>query len=87
MRFALGTFLQFHAAGPFPGNQPVEIVAVRAVTPESLLIEEALYATAETDLISVLLCPNGPTHVLMPATAQDRDRRSRQPGCHDSQGP
>lgn len=87
MNLVVGVLLEFDSAGALPGNETVEVIAVRSIAPEILLIEQALDATAKTDLIGVSLSTNGPAHVLVPAAAQDRDGRSGKASGHNSERP
>ena len=68
-------------------NQAVEIVAVRSVGAESLLIKQALDAATQANLIGIILEANRPTHLPMPATAEDHDSRRSQPGRNHAQRP
>lgn len=78
MNFGVGILLEFNAAGAFPGDQAVEVVAIRSVAAEILLVEQAFDAAAQTNLIGVSLGANGPAHILVPAAAQDGDGGSCQ---------
>jgi hypothetical protein len=83
--FDLG--LNFAGASAILGNQTAEIVAVRSVRAEGLLIEQALDAATEAHLIGAILVPNRPTHLAVPATAKDYDSRSSQPSSDPTQRP
>ena len=71
--------MEFHSAGPFRGNQALQIVAIWPLSPKTLLVEKALDAAAQAHLIRVFLDAYGPAHVLVPATAQYRDCGPREP--------
>lgn len=79
MNFALGL-------ARLPGNELIQVVAVGAVSAEVLLIEEALDAAAQADLIRVLLETNWPAHFAMPATAQNQHGGSGNSSCNQTQG-
>jgi hypothetical protein len=75
------------APGALPGNKPVEIVAEGSVAAETILVEQALDTAPEAHLVGMILDPDRPTHLLMPATPQNRDCCARQARHHNSQGP
>jgi len=66
-------------ARTIPGQETIQIVAVRPVGTESLLIEKALDPTTEADLVGVFLGANRPTHPAVPATAENHHPGARQP--------
>jgi hypothetical protein len=70
-----------------PGNQMIEVVAVGSVGTEGLLIEQALDAATQANLIGAILGPNRPTHFAVPATAEDHNSRSSQPSRDHTQRP
>ena len=74
-------------AGSVPGNQALEVVAVRPVGAESFLIKQAFDAAAQANLIGVILRANRPTHFAVPAAAEQHHSGCPQPGDHHAQGP
>jgi hypothetical protein len=69
-----------------PGHQPLQLVAVRAVALESVLVEKALGATPQADLVAMPRCPYGPAHTTMPATTEQHSSPG-QTCSHDTQRP
>jgi len=67
-----------------PGNQPIELIAKGAVSPEGPLVEQTLDATAETHLVGVPLGTNRPAHLAMPAAAKDQHGNASNPCCNNS---
>ena len=55
--------------GPVPGYKPIDVIAIRAVTAKTLLVEQAFDSASEANLVGVLLDPDGPAHFLVPATS------------------
>jgi len=53
-----------------PGQEAVQIVTVRAVGAEGLLVEKPLDPAAEANLIGVILSTNWPAHFAVPAAAK-----------------
>lgn len=74
-------------AGAIPGDQMVDVVTVGAVAAKTLLVEKSLDATAEANLVGVILNSYGPAHFLMPAASQHRYRCPCQPGGHNPNRP
>jgi hypothetical protein len=70
-----------------PGNEAIEVVAVRSVSTEGLLIKQTFDATTEANLIRVILEANRPTHLAMPATAEDHYSSRSQPSSNHTQRP
>jgi hypothetical protein len=70
--------LLFHSISPIPRKQPLKIVAVGTVAAEGILIEQALDSAARTNLVGTTLGSDGPAHLPVPATPQEK-RRARQP--------
>ncbi len=66
----------------FPGNQLVEIVAVRTEGAKRLLIKQALDSATQADLIRMLLEAYRPAHLAMPATAQNQNCGASHAGRH-----
>ncbi len=73
--------------GPFPGAEFVQVIAEWAIRIEGALIEQPLGAAAQANLVRISLAANRPTHLAVPATAEDQHRRSGQAACHDSGPP
>jgi len=69
--FRSGSRLKLASSGFIPGNQAIEIVAVRSVGAEGILIKETLDAAIEANLVGMVLSPDGPTHFAVPATAEN----------------
>jgi hypothetical protein len=76
----------FHALSAIPSEKFLEIVTVRAKSPERILVEQALDAAARADLIGATLGANRPAHLAMPASSQD-DRSTSQTGRHQADRP
>jgi hypothetical protein len=53
------------------GHQLIEVVTVRSVSAEGLLIEQAFDAAAEANLVGAILEANRPTHFAVPAATKD----------------
>src|SRR5207244_12243312 len=68
-------------------DTPLEIVTVGSIGSKGLLVEEPLDAAAKADLVGMFLNPDGPTHLAMPATAQNHDGSARYTSRHHSQRP
>jgi len=62
--------LEFLPLLAVPGNQFLQLVTVGTVAPESVLIEKALCAAAEANLVTVTRSPHRPAHPPMPAAAE-----------------
>jgi len=62
---------------PVPGNQMIQIVAVGTVGTKGFLIKQALDATAEANLIGMLLEAHRPAHLAMPASAEKNNSGAR----------
>src|SRR5258708_13664628 len=73
--------------GPFPSAEFVQVIAEWAIRNEGLLIEQPLGAAAQANLVRISLAANRPTHLAVPATAEDQHRRSGQAAGHDSGPP
>lgn len=71
MFFFPGRRVKLASPDVIPGNQAIEIVTVRPVGAEGILVKEALDATIQADLIGMVLSPDGPTHFAVPATAKN----------------
>jgi len=77
-------------AGPsrtVPRQETIQVVAVRPVRAESLLIEKPLDPTTEANLVGVLLGANRPTHLAVPATAKNHHPRAREPSGQQAPWP
>jgi hypothetical protein len=70
-----------------PGKQSIEIVAVRSIRPERMLVKKALDAAPEAHLIGALVGSNRPAHFAMPATPQQHDGRTSYPGGYQAERP
>jgi hypothetical protein len=70
-----------------PGNKTIKVVAKRAKGPKVLLVKEPLDATAQTNLVGVLLDANRPTHFAMPTPAQDHDSGAGYTGSDNAKRP
>jgi hypothetical protein len=68
----------------FPGNQPLDFVAIRSVTAENLLVKQTLDAAIGANLVGVALGTNRPTHLVMPTAAKNENRRARQTGSQQT---
>ena len=54
-----------------PGDQAIQVVAIRAVRPKLAFIEQPLNAATETHLVGVILSAHRPTHLAVPTPPQD----------------
>jgi hypothetical protein len=70
-----------------PSNQLIQVIPVRPIGAEALFIEQALGATAQTDLVRVTLHPHWPAHLAMPAPAERHYCHSRQASRHHPNRP
>jgi hypothetical protein len=77
----------FGSPAPITRNQAIEVVAVRSVGAEGLLIKQPLDATAQADLIGVILETDRPTHLAVPAAAKDDDSGGAQSRGNHTQRP
>jgi hypothetical protein len=77
-------FIVLHS---LPGNEAIKVVAVRPEGPKVLLVKEPLDPAAQANLVGVFLDANRPTHLAMPAAAQDHHRSPGYAGSHNPQGP
>ena len=68
-------------------HQAIEVVAVRSESAEGLFIKQAFDATAQANLIGVILEAHRPTHLAVPAAAEDHYPRRAQPGGYHAQRP
>jgi hypothetical protein len=83
----LGFRMNFILSSAVPGNQAIEIVAVGSVGAEALLVKQAFDAAAQANLVRVILKANRPTHLSVPATAEDHDSSRSEPGRNYPQRP
>ena len=63
--------LYFQPFSAIPSKELLEVVAVGAVAPKGILIEEPLDAAASADLIGTALRAYGPAHLAVPASPQN----------------
>jgi len=68
-----GSWLQPVSSGVVPGNQAIEIVTVRPISTEIVLIKQTLDAAIEANLVGMVLGPHWPTHLSVPTTPQNDD--------------
>jgi hypothetical protein len=83
----LGFGMNIAGSSSVAGNQALEVVAVRPVGAESSLIKQAFDAAAQANLIGVILRAHRPTHIAVPATAEQHHSGCPQPRDHHAQGP
>ena len=83
----LGLGKSLFAASPVLRDEFIEIVAIGSVGAEGLLVKQTLDATAQANLIGVILETHWPTHLAMPATAEDYDSSRSQPRRNYSERP
>jgi len=83
LRFSMTRF----SSSQIPGNEAIEVIAVRSVSTEGLLIKQTFDATTEANLIRVILVANRPTHLAVPATAEDHYSSCSQPSSNHTQRP
>lgn len=76
----MDTGLGLRSSSTVASHQAIEVVAVRSVGAEGLLIKQAFDAAAQANLIGVILETHGPTHLTVPAAAQDHHSSRSQPG-------
>lgn len=74
-------------SSPVPGDQAIEIVAEGSVRAEGFLIKQAFDAAAQANLIGVILESDRPTHLTVPATAEEHNSSRSQPGSNHAQRP
>lgn len=53
--------------GALPRNKPVQIVTVRSIAAECLFVKQTLDPASQAYLVGMLLDPDGPAHLLVPA--------------------
>ena len=70
-----------------PRDQAHQIVTVRAVTAEVLVVEEPLDTAVETHLVGVVHRSHRPAHLAVPAAAEDYYGSPRDGGRHQAQRP
>ena len=78
--------LMFFFLFPVPGYQALQFIAVRTVTLESILVEEAFGAATQANLIAVSGGAYGPAHPAMPTTPKQHGCPG-QTGRHQAQRP
>jgi hypothetical protein len=83
----LGLGKNLFAASPVLRDQFNEIVAIGSVGAEGLLVKQTLDATPQANLIGMILEAHRPTHLAMPATAEDYDSSRSQTRRNDSERP
>ena len=83
----LGFGKSLFAASPVLRDEFTEIVAIGSVGAEGFLVKQTLDAAAQANLIGMILETNRPTHLAVPATAEDYDSSRAQPGCNYTQRP
>ena len=69
----IGLGMNLAAVSPVLRDQSIEIVTVRSVRAEGLLIKQTFDPTTQADLIRMILKAHRPTHLAMPAAAEDHD--------------
>ena len=87
MNGGLGLGMNLVPSRVVAGHQLIEVVTVRSVSAKGLLIEQALDAAAEADLIGVIVEANRPTHLAVPAAAKDHYSGRSQPSGNHEQRP
>jgi hypothetical protein len=70
-----------------PGNQAIQVVAVRPIRPKGPLVEQPLNSTTHADLIGMVLQAHRPTHFAVPAAAKYHQGGSGYARGHHSQRP
>ncbi len=73
-----GFGMELDAAALVHADEAIQIVAIGSVGAEGFLVEEALDAAAEADLVGVIFKANRPAHLAVPATAKDYYAGTRQ---------
>src|SRR5437868_4203503 len=73
--------------GAVPGNQPIEVISVRPIGAESLLVEKTLDSATGANLVGIPLSTDRPAHFAVPATTKKHNRRTGQPGSRDTERP
>jgi len=56
-------------------HKAIQVVAIRSVSAKSLLIKQALDAAAQANLVRMILIAHRPTHLAVPAAAEDHHSR------------
>jgi len=73
--------------GTIPGDEAIQVVAIRPIGLKERFIKKALSPTAEAHLVGVFLCTDGPTHFAMPAPAKNHDGSARNTRSEQAQRP
>ena len=83
----LGFGKNLFAASPVLRDEFIEIVTIGSVGAEGLFVKQTLDATAEANLIGMILEAHRPTHLAVPATAEDYDSSRSQTRRNYSERP
>ena len=83
LRFSMTRF----SSSQIPGNEAIEVIAVRSVSTEGLLIKQTFDATTEANLIRVILEAHRPAHFAVPAAAKNHHTGRAQSGSHYAERP
>src|SRR5580698_10925662 len=78
---------EWSSASAVPSDETGEIVAVGAVGAKIFLVEQALDAAAEANLVGIILSANRPTHPAMPTSAHHDHAETGQTGSKQPQRP
>jgi hypothetical protein len=76
----------FQPLGAIVSKQSLQIVAIGPVTTEGVLIEQAFDTAGGADLVGASLRTDGPTHLAVPAAAE-QDGGASHTGREQSHGP
>src|SRR5208337_648264 len=77
----------FRFRGLFPSDEVGQVVLERTIGAEGILVEKALGAAAQTNLVGISLYANRPTRLAVPAASERHHGRPRQAGGRHSAPP
>ncbi len=77
-----GLGLQLTVSNSVASHQAIEVVAVGSVSAKGLLIKQAFDAAPQANLVGVILEAHWPTHLAVPAAAENHHSRRSQPGSN-----
>lgn len=75
------------SAGVGPGNQAIEVVAIRTVGAESFLVKKPFDSAAQANLVGITLRTNRPAHLTVPATPEQHHAGTGQTRGHKTERP
>ena len=75
-----GLGMKFTVSNSVASHQAIEVVAVGSVSAKGLLIKQAFNAAAQANMVRVIMEAHRPTHLTVPAAAENHHSRRSQPG-------